>query len=77
MLLLGFAALPIRSVLLAIGTDPTYIVVMQALDGISAAVFGVLLPLVAADLTRGSRHFNLCMGMLGLSVGVGATLARP
>ena len=74
-LLLGFAALPVRGVLLAVGTDPTYIVAMQALDGISAAVFGVLLPLVAADLTRGTRHFNLCMGMLGLAVGIGATLS--
>ena len=30
---------------------------------------------MAADLTRGTRHFNLCMGMLGLAVGVGATLS--
>ncbi len=74
-LLLGFAALPVRGVLLAIGADPTYIVLVQALDGISAAVFGVLLPLVAADLTRGTRRFNLCMGLLGLAVGAGATLS--
>lgn len=74
-LLLGFAALPVRGLLLAIGADPTYVVLVQALDGISAAVFGVLLPLVAADLTRGTRRFNLCMGLLGLAVGAGATLS--
>ncbi len=74
-LLLGFAALPIRGLLLAFVTDPTSVVLVQALDGVSAAVFGVLLPLVAADLTRGTRRFNLCMGLLGLAVGAGATLS--
>jgi len=74
-LLLGFAALPMRGALLAFGTDPTFVVLVQALDGVSAAVFGVLLPLVAADLTRGTRRFNLCMGLLGLAVGAGATLS--
>ncbi len=74
-LLLGFAALPVRGVLLAFGTSPTFVVIVQALDGVSAAVFGVLLPLVAADLTRGTRRFNLCMGLLGLAVGAGASLS--
>lgn len=75
LLLLGFAALPVRGVLLSIDANPVYVVLVQALDGVSAAVFGVLLPLVAADLTRGTRHFNLCMGLLGLAVGAGATLS--
>ncbi len=74
-LLLGFAALPVRGVLLAFGTSPAFVVGVQTLDGISAAVFGVLLPLVAADLTRGTRRFNLCMGLLGLAVGAGASLS--
>jgi len=74
-LLLGFAALPLRGALLAFGTNPAFVVLVQALDGVSAAVFGVLLPLVAADLTRGTRRFNLCMGLLGLAVGAGATLS--
>jgi len=75
LLLLGFAALPVRGMLLSIDANPVYVVLVQALDGVSAAVFGVLLPLVAADLTRGTRHFNLCMGLLGLAVGAGATLS--
>jgi len=75
LLLLGFAALPVRGVLLSIDANPVYVLLVQALDGVSAAVFGVLLPLVAADLTRGTRHFNLCMGLLGLAVGAGATLS--
>lgn len=74
-LLLGFAALPARGVLLSLGTDPVFVVAVQALDGLSAAVFGVLMPLVAADLTRGTRRFNLCLGLLGLAAGAGATLS--
>lgn len=74
-LLLGFAALPLRALLLAGVANPVLVVAVQALDGVSGAVFGVLLPLVAADLTRGTGRFNLCMGALGLAVGVGATLS--
>ena len=44
----------------------------QAVNGVSAAVFGVLLPLLAADLTLGTAHFNLCMGILGLAMYLGA-----
>ena len=47
----------------------------QAVSGISAAVFGVMLPLIAADITRGTSHFNLCMGALGLAVSLGAGLS--
>jgi MFS family permease len=74
-LILGFLALPIRAVLLAVVQDPVQLVAVQALDGISGAAFGIMLPLIAADLTRGTSHFNLCMGALGLAVGAGATLS--
>jgi MFS family permease len=76
LLLLGFAALPVRGALLAVANAaPAAVVLVQTLDGISAAVIGVLLPLVAADLTRATGRFNLCMGFLGLAAGVGATLS--
>lgn len=35
----------------------------------------MLLPLLAADLTRGTNRFNLCMGLFGLATGIGATLS--
>jgi cyanate permease len=47
----------------------------QAVSGVSAAAFGVLLPLLAADLTVGTSHFNLCMGILGLAMYVGAAIS--
>ncbi len=72
---LGFAALPLRAAIFAATANPTLIVAAQLLDGVSAAAFGVLLPLIAADLTRESGHFNLCLGLAGLAVGVGATFS--
>jgi MFS family permease len=75
MLLLGFSMLPLRGLLLSQVEHPIGLVLVQALDGVSAASLGVLLPLIAADLTRGTNHFNLCMGVFGLAVGIGATIS--
>ncbi len=74
-LLLTFLAVPVRGVLLAAVTEPVPLVGVQLLDGVSAAGFGVLLPLLAADVTRGTNRFNLCMGLFGLAGGLGATLS--
>jgi MFS family permease len=75
MLLLGFAALPLRGLLLTVVSEPLGLAAVQMLDGISAAVLGVLLPLLAADLTRGNNRFNLCMALFGLAVGIGGTIS--
>jgi MFS family permease len=74
-LLLGFAALPLRAVLFALVHQSSLVVAVQALDGVSGAVFGVLLPLVVSDITKGSGRFNLSMGVIGLAIGGGATLS--
>ena len=72
----GFAVLPVRALLFSVLLDnPALLVVTQALDGFSAAVFGVMLPLVAARLTWGTERFNLCMGVLGLAIATGAALS--
>jgi MFS family permease len=72
LLLLGWGVLPLRGLLLAVLPGSWPLVAGQAVSGISAAVFGVLLPLLAADLTIGTSHFNLCMGILGLAMYLGA-----
>jgi MFS family permease len=74
-LLLGLGALPVRGLLLAVVDHPFGLVAVQALDGIGAASLGVLVPLLAADLTRGTNRFNTCMGLFGLAAGIGATLS--
>jgi MFS family permease len=74
-LLLGFTALPVRGVLLALVSNPYQLVAVQALDGVSAAVLGVLVPLITADVTRGTGRFNLAQGMVGTAVGIGASVS--
>lgn len=74
-LILGWAALPVRALLLAVLPGPWLLIGAQAISGVSAAVFGVMLPLLAADLTRGTSHFNLCIGVLGLAVAGGAAIS--
>jgi MFS family permease len=72
-LLAGFAALCIRGVLFAAVTNPYALVAVQLLDGVSAAALGVMVPLIVADVTRGTGRFNLALGFIGSAVGIGAS----
>jgi MFS family permease len=74
-LLLGFIALPARALLFAGVTTPSLLVPVQIFDGLSAAVFGVMLPLIAADVAGDKGRYNLCIGVFGLAAGIGATLS--
>jgi MFS family permease len=75
LLLVGFAALPIRAVLFALTTNPLALIVIQVLDGITGVVIGVMTALVIADVTQGTGRFNLAQGMFGTVIGVGASLS--
>ena len=75
LLLLGFAALAIRGVLFATVRDPYLLVAVQVFDGITAAVFSVMVPLIVADVAFGSGHFNLAQGIVGTATGIGASLS--
>ena len=72
-MLLGFAALPIRGLLFATVSEPYLLVAVQLLDGLTAAVLGVMVPLMVADLTRGSGRFNSAQGIVGMMIGIGAS----
>jgi predicted MFS family arabinose efflux permease len=74
-LLFCFVALALRAVLFVFVSDPYLIVVVQTLDGVCAAVLGVTVPLVVADITRGTGRFNLGLGVIGSAVGIGAALS--
>jgi predicted MFS family arabinose efflux permease len=75
LLLMGFAALAIRGVMFATVHDPYLLVAVQVFDGITAAVFGVMVPLIVADVAFGSGHFNLAQGIVGTATGIGASLS--
>ena len=75
LLLIGFAALAIRGLLFAVVSDPYLLVMVQVFDGITAAVFSVMVPLIVADVAFGSGHFNLAQGIVGTATGIGASLS--
>jgi len=75
LLLIGVGVLPIRALLFAFVSNPYLIVVVQILDGLTAAIIGVIVPLMVADLTRGSGRFNTGLGVTGTMSGIGASLS--
>lgn len=75
LLLLCFAVLPLRALGFSTAPDAPWLVVYQGLDGISAAIFGLMLPLVAADLTRRTGHLTMAISSVALASGLGATFS--
>ena len=75
MLLLGWGLLPVHGLLYASWPGPYTVMTGQILNGMSSAVFGVMMTLVAADLTRGKGRFNLALGTLGVAISIGASLS--
>jgi predicted MFS family arabinose efflux permease len=76
LLLIAFGVLPIRAVLYTLTSNTILLVAIQVLDGIGAAIFGVVSVLVIADLTRGTGRFNLTLGAINTAVGIGAALSQ-
>jgi len=74
-LLAGFVTVPIRGVLFAMVRNPYALVPVQVLEGAGGATFGVMMPLVAADVTRGKGHYTLCLSLLGLAGGAGTAIS--
>ena len=71
----ALAVLALRGVLYPISDDPYWLVSVQLLDGVGAGIFGALFPLVVADLTHGTGHFNVSQGAIATATGVGAGLS--
>jgi MFS family permease len=75
LLIIGLGVVPIRSGIFALTTEPSLLILIQALDGLTGAVLGVLTALVIADLTKGTGRFNLAQGFVGTLSGVGASFS--
>ncbi|MBJ7337593.1 MAG: MFS transporter [Mycolicibacterium sp.] len=73
--LLAFGVLALRGVLYTVSDDATWLLAVQALDGVGAGIFGALFPIVVADLTRGSGRFNVAQGAVATVQGLGAALS--
>ena len=76
LLLIGFAAVPLRGLVCVLTRNPILLISAELFDGIAAATYGVVIVLVVADLARGTGRFNLMLGALGVATGLGYTLSN-
>ena len=75
LLLIGLGVVAVRAVLFAVASSPLILLPIQLLDGLSAAIIGVMTPLVIADLMRGTGRYNLAQGFAGTATGLGGALS--
>jgi predicted MFS family arabinose efflux permease len=75
LLLAGFSTEALRGVLFTFVTDPSQLLFVQLLDGITGAIVTVLTILIIADLTTGTGRFNLTQGVMGTLTGVAAAIS--
>ena len=73
--LVGFAVLPLRGLLYTAWHNPFFLISVQLLDGVGAGIYGALFPLVVADLTEGTGHYNVSQGAVSTAQGIGASLS--
>jgi MFS family permease len=71
----ALAVLALRGALYPLSDNPYWLVGVQTLDGIGAGIFGALFPLIVADLTRGTGHFNVSQGAIATAAGLGGALS--
>ncbi|TWB39084.1 MFS transporter [Nitrospirillum pindoramense] len=74
-LLIAFAVLPLRACLYLASDNPAWLIGVQLLDGVGAGLVGVLTPLIVADLTRESGHYNLALGLIMSAQGIGGAIS--
>jgi len=74
--LAGFAVLAVRGLLYPLSDNPYWLVAVQTLDGVGAGLFGVLMPVIVADLTRGRGHFGAALGLVATAQGIGAAVSN-
>jgi MFS family permease len=71
----ALAVLALRGALYPVSDNPYWLVGVQTLDGVGAGIFGALFPLVVADLTQGTGHFNVSQGAIATAAGLGGALS--
>lgn len=72
---IALGVLALRGALYPFSDNAYWLVGVQLLDGVGAGIFGALFPLVVADLTRGTGHFNISQGAIATAAGLGAALS--
>jgi predicted MFS family arabinose efflux permease len=75
LLLAGLGIETLRALLFILVSDPRLIMVVQLLDGVTAAIVSVLTILVITDLTAGTGRFNLAQGVVGTMISIAAAVS--
>ena len=76
LLVLAVSALAIRGVLFTASGDAAWLIAVQILDGVGIGLFDALLPLVLADIMRGTGRYNIARGLLSTVQGIGGSLSQ-
>ena len=74
--LLAFVFLALRNGLNVFSHNPFYLIGLQMFDGVAAAIYGVLLTLVTADLAKNTGRFNFLQGAVQSAMGLGGFLSN-
>jgi MFS family permease len=73
--LVAFLILPLRGCLYTLSDNQFWLLAVQTLDGIGAGLVGALVPIIVADLMRGTGRFNIAQGAILTAQGIGAALS--
>lgn len=75
LLLVGFAALPVRAALFAVFDNTGLLIGTELLDGVSSGVLIALTPLVITDIMHGTGRYNVAQGAVATMQGIGGSLS--
>lgn len=75
LLMVAFILVPVRACLFALFEEKAFLVPLQIIDGMGAGIYGVILILMMADLSKGTGHFNLLQGTVYAAIGLGVALS--
>jgi MFS family permease len=75
LMMISFLLIPLRAILFASFDDKYILVPLQIIDGLGAGIYGVVLIVMMADLSKGSGHFNLLQGTVYAAIGLGVALS--
>lgn len=76
LLVAACAALVLRGIVFAAFDNASILVAAQILDGISGGILDVLIPLLLADMVRGTGRYNVSRGLVSTIQGVGGSLSN-
>ena len=76
LLVAALVALPLRGMLYTLSEAPVWMLAVQVLDGVAGGLLDALVPLILADVMRGTGRYSVSRGFLGTVQGIGGSLSQ-